>query len=170
MKKIIIILSVIILIIAALWIYAITQKSTTLPIIEHNPTWYTWWIKSFSFQEWNWWTYWFEYNVRVENDKIELEYLKRMGAREEKPQKVKISKEELQKLEKMIEENNIKSRNWFDKYDPDVLDWTSRYIGIYYNNWNDITAHWYMKRPNWFREKIEPITSYLNWLLGIENK
>ena len=92
------------------------------------------------------------------NDCIELKdkkyqvSIKPTGITEEETLKIEISPKEINKIEKILKENEIGNWNGFQKTDKNVLDGNSFSLSIRFTNNDSISASGYMKYPNNYKK------------------
>ena len=72
-----------------------------------------------------------------------------------------ISKKQVKELSKIIDDNDIKSWDGFDKSDKDVMDGHSFSLFIKYKSGESLSAHGYMKYPRNYREASKKLEDYL---------
>lgn len=104
----------------------------------------------------------YSYDLKLENDKYIAGY-KKEGVSEEDMLKKELKKEEVLKLEKILNDNNIYKWNGYHKSDKNVLDGNG--FSLNYRNTNniDISASGYMMYPNGYNNfKNDIINFYEN--------
>ena len=116
-------------------------------------------IISFEFSEWNWWTYSDIYKIYQSGNNVLFEKLGFDAGYDDEiePKIVVVAPEILTDLTKVVFEDNVNSRDGFDKINKHVLDWTSWHLYITFENWDNLSAKGYMRHPKNYHEAIDAI-------------
>ena len=107
-------------------------------------------IVSFEFGEWNWWTFSDTYKIYQSGDNVLFEKNGfDVGYDDEiVPKITAVDPEILSDLTKVVFEDKVNRRDGFDKINKHVLDWTSWYLYITFENWDNLSAKGYKRHPN----------------------
>jgi surface protein len=101
----------------------------------------------------------YEYEINLEKNKYIFKAGGYNGANLDVEKE--ISEEQVKKLSKIINDNDIKSWDGFDKSDKDVMDGHSFSLFVNYKSGEKIEAHGYMKYPSNYREASKELEDYL---------
>ena len=78
--------------------------------------------------------------------------IKPLGEDEENTKEYNVSKKDLERIEKVLKDNNVEKWNGFNKNDKNVLDGDSFSMSITTREGEEIDAHGYMKWPTNYGE------------------
>ena len=91
------------------------------------------------------------YNIELKDKKYQVS-IKPTGITEEETLKIEISPKEINKIEKILKENEVEKWDGFQKSDKNVLDGNSFSLSIRFTNNDSISASGYMKYPNNYKK------------------
>ena len=116
-------------------------------------------IVSFRYSEGSGMGSYYEYEINLEKNKYIFKAKGYNGV--DLDVEKEISEEQVKKLSKIIDDNDIKSWDGFDKSDKDVMDGHSFSLFIKYKSGESLSAHGYMKYPSNYREASKELEDYL---------
>lgn len=119
----------------------------------------SWNIVSFEYWASNWWTFSDTYKLYKSGDNVFFEKLSFDDWYDEtkQPDIKVVDPGTLDKLTKLVFDYRVNRRDWFDKINRHVLDWTSRHLYITFENWDHLSANGYMRHPKNYHEAIDAI-------------
>ena len=141
MKKLFLILIIIIIVITIIFIIK-RKKEVEISKIKYF---------NFGYSTGNMANAYVSYNIELK-DKKYLVSIKPTRITEEETLKIEISPKEINKIEKILEENEVGKWNGFQKSDKNVLDGNSFSLSIRFTNNDSITASGYMKYPTNYKK------------------
>ena len=156
MKKIFLILIIIIIIITIIFIIK-RKKEVEISKIKYF---------NFGYTTGNMIDAYVSYNIELK-DKKYLVSIKPTRIPEEETLKIEISPKEMNKIKKILKENEVGKWDGFQKSDKNVLDGNSFSLSVRFTNNDSISASGYMKYPNNYKKVQDELDKFF---MNIYNK
>lgn len=104
------------------------------------------------------------YDVRLKEGKY-VAYIKLNGVPAEEAESVEMTKEQVKKLEDILNKYKVYKWNGFDKTDKDVLDGDSFSLNLDMENGKSVVASGYMAWPDNYKEVKTELSTFFEGLL-----